>query len=286
MAFSSKKIQVQLSLASGEFEGGGNAAEIDDLRVELQMRVTGQPSLGEATGAIYGLPLSMMQQLVTIGSQFSARYKNGVDILAGDADSGMSLIFSGVIFNGYMDAAQQPETCFRFVAQPLAFESVNNAPATSIQGPADVAGLIQNLVGQTGLKGFKNNGVSAKLANPYLYGSPWSQIQRIVDAAGIDATIDAGVFVISPRGVPLTDQAPIVSPATGLVSYPIFSQNQIILRTLFNPQIKIFGSIQVQSALQPACGSWQVISIDYDLESIEPGGNWYQTLTGVPIGTH
>jgi len=286
MAFSEKQIQVNFSLASGEFEGGGNSASFSGLRVSAQIEVTGGPSFATAEIAVYGLPLSLAQQLATVGQQWNARYKNGIDVLAGDAGGSLSLVFSGIIFNAYVEGQNQPDVCLRILASPGVYDSVAQTDPTSVKGSADVAGMIQKLVGKTSLKGFQNNGVSVKLANPYYYGSPMSQIADIASDANVDVAINAGTLTISPRGKPTSGQAPLISPETGLVAYPTFVQNRVIVKALFNPSVQVLGNVQVLSSLQPACGTWQVIRIEYDLESVTPGGAWYMTLDTVPVGTN
>lgn len=283
MSFSEKKISLQLSLASGEFEGGGNSAMIEGLRTSCQIRVTGAPSFASMEAAIYGLPLSTIQQLTTVGAQWNARYKNGVDVLAGD-DNGMSLVFSGTVFNAFFDGAQMPETCLRIVAAPLVFESVVPAPPTSVKGGADAAGMIKVLASQIGVP-VEDNGVNVKLSNPYYSGSPWSQIQDIARDGNFDLTVDRGTIVISPHGVPRQGKIPLMSPTTGMTGYPMFVQNRIVVRGEFNPQIQVFGALAVQSELQPANGNWQVVQLDHDLESVAPGGNWFSTATCNPFGT-
>jgi len=285
MAFSTKQLQLNFSLASGQFQGGGNTSQVSGLRIAAQIEVAGGPSFGEAEIAVYGMPLDTMQQLATVGSQWNARYKNGVDVLAGDDESGLSLIFSGVIYNAYVDGNQQPDVCLRILAAPGVYQAVQVTPPTSIKGSADAAGMIQKLVGQMGLKGFQNNGVNVKLANPYYPGSPWQQATSIARDGNFDITVDRGTLIISPRGKPVSGSAPLISPETGLVGYPAFVQNRVIAKALFNPQVHVLGNVQVQSSLQPASGTWQVIKISYDLESVTPGGKWFMTLDTVPVGT-
>lgn len=283
MTFTEKKITCQFSLASGQFQGGGNSVVVSGLRTQVQLSIVGgPPSFGSLALAIYGLPLSDMNALSVVGKQFSASYNNGLDILAGDDDSGMSLIFSGTIFRSWVDAAQMPDVCFRATAMPIAFGAVPSAQFTSINGPGDVSQMIERLSSQIGVKGFENHGVSVKLASPYYSGSAWSQIQQIAEAANIDMAVDRGVLVITPRGKSRAGDVPIISPTTGLVSYPTFVQNGLVVKTLFNPAITLLGNINVQSSLQPACGPWKVTSIDYDLESVTPGGNWFQELNCIP----
>lgn len=285
MAFTEKQIRVVFSLANGQFEGGGNSAQIDGLRVSLQAQIAAYPSFGTAHVAIYGLPLSTMQQLSTVGPQWNARYKNEISVLAGDAETGMSLVFTGVIYNGLVDAAQMPDVALRVTAATGAFDAVNPADATSINGSADAAGMIQRLASQMGFS-FYNNGVTVKLASPYYYGSAWNQMVEIAEHGNFDIIVDFNTVTVTPRGVPRPGQTtPLISPATGLVSYPSFVENRLILRSLFNPNVIPLGAIEVQSSLTPACGRWQVIMIDHDLDSVTPNGNWFSTYTCVPIGT-
>lgn len=292
MAFTEKLITLQFSLASGQFEGGGNSAAVQGVRVSFQAEIAGLPALGTATIAVYGLPLSIMQQLSTVGPQWNARYKNSITVLAGDADSGMSIVFSGIIYNALIDAAQMPMVALRMNVSPGGFESVNPGTPTSIQGSADAAGMISTLASQMGFT-FENNGVSAKLANPYYAGSAWDQMLDIAQDANFNLVVDprgsgngnAGTIAISPQGTARSGAAVGISPATTMVSYPAFIENQLIVRSLFNPAVKPFGSISVQSSLQAACGTWLVTKIDHDLDTITPGGNWFSTYTCVPIGT-
>lgn len=284
-SFSEKQISVQFSLASGQFEGGGNSFSVSGVKVDAQITVTGAPEIAQMALSIWGLPLTIMQQLTTVGTQWNARYKNGIDVLAGDDESGLSLVFSGTIFNAFVQG-DQPNVSLQILAAPLVFESVQDVPPTSINGSADAAGMIQKLAGQmAGIKSFENNGVNVKLTSPYYYGSPWAQARQIAQDGNFDITVDRGVLVVSPPGTPRQGTAPLVSPQTGMVGYPTFVQNRVVVKALFNPAVKVFGPVQIKSSLIPANGTWQVMKEELDLQSIEAGGNWFMTLYCNPLGT-
>lgn len=283
MGFSEKRINVQFSLANGQFEGGGNSASVTGLRVQCQIEATAGPSQSTAEIAIYGMELSVMNQLATVGAQFNARYKNGIDIFAGD-DSGTSLVFTGVIFTGLIDAQQMPETCFRIVAAPGPFEQVKPMTPISIQGSADAAGLMSQLAGQMGLS-FQNNGVSVKLANPYYAGSAWQSALEIAEHGGFDIAVERGAMIISSRGDPLSKKPFPITAGVNLVSYPSFIQNKIALSAEFDSAVGLLNPIEVQSSLKGASGTWQVVKNSYDLESLTPGGNWFMHIEAVPSGT-
>jgi hypothetical protein len=285
MSFTEKKITVQFNLANGSFgDGKNNTATVTGLRCSANIDATGGVSSNAMQLAVYGLPLDLMNQLSTVGTQLNAQYVNSITVEAGDDQTGMSVVFGGRIFNAYVDGNNQPNVPFRVQGSPGTFYSVKPATPLSIRGSADAAGMMSNLAGQMGL-GFENNGVSVKLSNPYFGGSPWTQAMAIARHGNFDLIFEPNNMVISPRGQPRQGDAIVISPDTGMVGYPQFSQNFIIVRTLFNPAVKQLSLVEVQSQLKPANGKWQVKSIFYELESQTPNGKWFQVLELIATGT-
>lgn len=284
MAFAQKIITVSLSLANGQFEGGGNTAELTGLRITALISATGGVSQSTMEMSIYGLPLSMMNQLSTIGTQANQRSKNSIQVMAGDASTGMSLVFKGVIYNAFVDAQAMPDVAFRITATPGVFHAVKPLAPVSVNGSADAAQLMQQIAGQMEL-GFEHNGVNTKLASPYYDGTAWQRMTEIAQHGNFDAVVDRGTLVISPRGTPRQGDTVAVDAQHGMVGYPAFVENRIIVKTLFNPAIKLLGKIKVTSTLTPANGTWQVYKIDYELESQMPHGRWFQVIEANPLGT-
>jgi len=283
MSFVERTITVQFDLANGQFEGGGNTATVTGLRCVCHVTATGGPSQSVMDLTIYGMPLSVMNQLSTVGTQYAQRSQNGITVLAGDAD-GESVVFDGVIFNAFVDALDMPDACFRVVATPGAYQAVVPAAPLSISGSADAAGMMSKLASQMGLQ-FENNGVSVKLANPYYAGTPWGQALAIAADGNFNMVVDRGVLVITPLGKPRAGDAVLISPDTGMVGYPAFVQNNIVVTSVFDPAVKNQGTIEVKSALTPANGQWQVRKLDYELESQRPHGRWFMTIEANPLGT-
>jgi hypothetical protein len=282
MAFSQKQINVSFSLANGQFEGGGNSASLTGLRVACSIAVRGGADLGTASISIFGLPLAMMNQLVTIGQSFNKQFQNGVSITAGDAN-GMSQVWSGAIASAFVDGSM-PNVCLRIISTPGVFLAVKPVPALSIKGTADVAGMLSNLAGQMGFK-FENAGVTAKLANPYYAGTAWQQALAIAQHAGIVMTVERGVLAIAPPGTPRSGAAFAITPLTNMIGYPAFNQVQVVVKAQFDPAMKVMSLFQIAgSSLSSANGSWLATEIDYELESVIPHGKWFMTATGVAQG--
>jgi hypothetical protein len=277
VSFSQKLINVSLDLASGEFQGGGNSAMLSGLRVTCHISVTGGPTQSEAEVAIYGLPLSMMNQLSNVGAQYNKSLPNGITIYAGDAEMGMNLVFAGQIFTAFVDARGMPEVAFRVLAKPGYYDKIKPADPISIQGAADVSGLMSQIAGKMGL-GFEDAGVKVKLANPYFPGTLMMQAAQIAEHAGIEWIVDKGTLAIMPAGKPRAGGAVLISPQTGMVGYPLFNENEVIVQSLYNPAVQYGGLIEIKSDLTAANGTWIVRSLDYYLDSLVPRGKWFMVV--------
>jgi hypothetical protein len=302
--FTQKLLSVQISLAQGTFGAGGNSTTITAvasgavsaagtiagppfgsgalatiLRMSAHIDVNGGVSSGLMDIAIYGLPLETMNQLSTVGTQTDFIDKNTISVSAGDSASSLTLVYSGLINDAYVDANNQPQVCFRIRAVPGgSYYAVQPVTPISLQGSQDVAQMLSKIAGQMELS-FENNGVNVKMSNPYYSGSPWGQAVAIARHANVEMVVDRGVLAISPHGQPRTTGGiPLISAATGMIGYPAFRQSVIMVKSLFNPATQILGQIQVQSTLTPANGTWMVFHMIHDLECAMPHGRWFSVM--------
>ena len=282
MAFTQKLLNVSFSLSQGAFSGGGNSAQVTGLRISANIEMNGAPSTGTMQLAIYGLPLSLMNQLSTVGTQKTQQGKNEVQVYAGDAN-GMSLVYSGLIFDAFVDAQNMPDVCFRLTGSPGGgYHAAKPVPPTSKSGPQDASQMISTLAGQMGLK-FENNGVSVKLKNPYYPGSAWNQALAIAQDANVHLFVERGTLAITPIGKTRPGNV-YISRETGMVGYPAFRQASVIVKALFNPAVSVGATMTIKSDLTPANGDWMIIQIIYELDAFMPHGRWFMTLVGTPTG--
>jgi hypothetical protein len=246
----------------------------------VRIKNSGAPSQQEADVSIWGLTPSLMNQLSTLGMKVNLLGKNSVTVQAGDAESGMTTVFVGTIFNAYGDYSSSPDVPLRMTCQFGGAQAVVAATPSSYRGSTPVSTIMSNLASQLGC-GFENNGVNAVLRNPYLWGSAMNQVAACRRAAGVGAefVIPAGsanptlsIFNLSSgRNTP---SPPLISPATGMIAYPSFTQQGILVRTVFNPAVQFFGQVQVQSSVPQASGTWIVHKLDHALDSLLPRGEW------------
>lgn len=284
MTFAPKQIQVQFSLASGVFQDGGNSKTLSyPTRMSAKISNAGPPAMGQLDLDVYGMTLSDMNQLTSVGTQINLVSQNTIIVMAGDVGGTLSKVFEGTIGYAWMDGQNQPQTVFRVQAYGGLYHKVAPAASTSISGSADVATTMSKLAGQMGLT-FENNGVAAKLSCPYFPGSLMNQAQACAQHAGIEMDVANGTLAVWPTSKSRSGSAVQISPDTGMVGYPIVNQAGVRVKVLWNPSLKRGGQIQVTSQIKPACGTWTVLSLDMHLESMVPGGAWFAEMTASRLG--
>lgn len=264
------------------FPGGSNTLTISGSRATARIQHAGAMAKSQAQVDIFGLTPSVMNQLSTLGMVFQLVQQNTIIIEAGDPINGLTLVFIGTITSAYGDYNQQPNVPFHFEAIANLVNAVAPMTPSSYQNSTDVGSIMQGLARQMGL-GFENNGVSVQLPSGYYPGSAQDQYQKVAGDAGIIANVVPGangamVLAIWPKGGSRGGVAPSVSPTTGMIGYPTYTQYGILVKTIFNPQVAFGGQIQVQSSLPNATGTWSVLRLDHSLDSLVPSGLWESSI--------
>lgn len=284
MSFTRKRIDLTITLGTGQFgDSGANTVTLSGLRVHAGIQVYGGEAMPQAQLRVFGLPLDMINQLTTIGPINSAvMFNNAVLVAAGDDETGLQTIYSGTIWQAWGEFQGAPEIPLNITGLGGLASALKPVNALSFPGSVDVATIMQTLAATMGLA-FENNGVSVQLASPYFPGTALAQVRSCARAADIYFAIDRGTLAIWPKNGARGGDVPLISPETGMVGYPTFSSNGLALTTLFNPSIKPGGVVQVQSSLAVACGKWTVMQVSHSLQTETPNGQWFTTISAVPV---
>ncbi len=285
MTYAHKKIAVRLDNASANGAGPNmGSAEFVGLRTHARISKAGGVYMGTAEITIYGLSLAHISQLSTWGTNYHPNKNYLITVLAGDDVNGMSIVFQGVVTQAWADFTNMPDVPMYFLATgTTAPMNVGTVQPTSAAGPTQVAPVIQKLALAGGMQ-FENSGVDATLNGLYHWGSPWKQAKEIADAANVNIFQDDGAVAIWPKDQPRHGNMLEVSPQTGLRDYPSFTQYGVLVKVEFKRAVKYGTMMRITSDLKPACGTWAIVSIDYDLQAETPNGNWFTILNGVQLG--
>lgn len=284
MTYVRRRIDVEFDLGTGNFgDGASDRVTLRGLRVEASIVKVGGVSSNTADCRIYGMSLSDMNKLSTLGKPLLDGRNNTLRILAGDDDAGMSVAFVGTINQAWADIQGAPEVPFTVQATTGFLDAMKPVPATSYPGTADVANIIAGLATSAG-KQFENNGVSVQLANPYYAGTALVQAQAAAEHARIDFIVDDDVWVITKRGAPRGGEAILVNKDTGMIGSPAWTASGVIIRSLYNPTVFYKTNVKVESLFDPANGTWVVYTLRHDLESEAQDGAWFTEMQGSVFG--
>lgn len=292
--FIRRLIDVQFTLASGTFANGSDSVTLSGLRVSSRIINAGGYSTGELDMEVYGMPLDLMNKLSTLGMVVQEGNRNIVTVTAGNVVTGKGIVFVGNVLNAWADFQGAPEVPFRVSAKVLAGSATFPYSPSSFNGSTDVATILSGLATAQNIR-FENNGVSQKLSRPYLWGSARQQMLSVIEHAGIESNMgEGGTLAIWPRNGNRGGAIPLISPDTGMVGYPSYTAQGIMVRCLYNPSIglgapgptattaggapQLGGLIQIKSSLTPANQQWKVYGIDHTLESQVPSGQWFSTI--------
>ena len=288
MAFAQRLIEIAIKLASNTqtnqpatfSESGTDTVTLSGSRTKVRIQNSGAPSGSTASIDVYGMTPSLMNQLATLGMVVKLVPRNTLTISAGTKNN-LAIVYSGTIVAAYGNYDAAPDVPFHFECNSGLADAVAPAPVSSFPGPTDVATIMSGFARQMNL-GFENNGVTIKLSNPYFAGNIWTQMRACAEHANINAEIVNGnVLAIWPKGASRTGGSiPLIAKGAGMIGYPAYTQQGIIVKAVFNPQISFGGLIRVQSSLKVVndIGTWAVNKLDLALDSLEPKGQWMSTI--------
>lgn len=286
MAFVERNIKLVFIKTAGAFTSSGlNQMTVTGLRVQCNIINVGGVTMGQAQLRVYGLTKDHIEDLSALNGGFMMIRSIRLDIYASDDNGGFNLVFSGQIMLSQIDMNNAPESALTIIANAGILQVV--APAEPTSYPVQVSHLVvlADIATRMGMD-FEPNGPPVMFASTYLYGSLWEQAQRCADAAGANMTIELNKLIVWPRQRLRDKQngggVPLISPATGLVGYPTYSDMGIRIKTLFNPFIRLAQLVTVESSLAFANGSWGAYYVQHELESQMPNGKWFTTFQGSP----
>ncbi len=285
--FTHKKIDVTFTKGpkAGTFtESGTDTVKLSGLRVSATVIRAGGDYLGALEMRIWGLTLSKMNDLATLGYTLNANQEllhNTILVEAGDDETGTAIVFYGTIYAAWSDFMGMPDNPFHVMAQVGMWDKLKPVPPTSYRGLVDVATILSGLASLTG-RTFTNNGVTAQVENPYYPGTAVEQINRICAHANIDHSLDHPAplsLVIWPKGGVRDGAIPLISRDTGMVGYPTFTGDGLMVTCYFNAALAYGQKVKIQSDLAAANKEMVILTLAHTLEAEIPRGHWISRFT-------
>lgn len=253
---------ITLAASSGQSFNGNDTAKYDGLRVRVNISKGGTPQLDTAEIRIWGMPLSDMNAVSRLGKPMTWTKDNLITINAGDAQAGMSQIFTGAMYSAYVDF-EPPDASLNIMAISRLVELTKAVPPSSFPGNASIDTIGQAIATLMGL-GFQNSGVNWQTKNVYYTGSAKAQMDAVAKAANCQWTPNGGsvgnLLEVWPKGVargssgitiapPPADGSALPAGSMMLIGYPTYEDVGVGIKVLYAPGIGFGQSFTLKSSV-------------------------------------
>lgn len=278
MSFDEKRLKVTLYLGEKDKsfdDKGNNVVVLEGFRVSATVQSgNGAGVTPHAKVMIWGLSLDVMNKIVKIQWNTEQARLNNIKIEADNGDGNYSLVFQGNITFAYPNFGSASENILIIDSNTAIAQQITPVNPTSYNGEVDVAEAIKIICEQMNMQ-FENNGVNAKVSNPYLPQTALEKVRKLCEMANVNMYLDKNTIAITPKGQPRKNKIAVISPRSGLLGYPIPHLQGITIKCLYDPIITFGGTIEVRDSLiEMANGQWRVFGITINLESMVPNGRW------------
>lgn len=277
-SFNQKSLRVTLLLneKNPAFDKeGNNTIVFEGLRVIAQIQ-SGNGSVSPfAKIQIFNLNLNAINQLTKIKWNTDREGKFNFVKLEANINGEYSTVYEGTIHFAYPNFGSVPDVVLTIDSSIAMNHQINAIAPTSYKGEVDVAQAINALCQQMGMR-FENNGVNAKVSNPYLPQTTLEQVRALCTATNTSLYMDLNTIAITPQGKAREVQIPVISPQSGLIGYPTpLMQGGVTFSCLYDPLLKFGGLVEIQNSLiEAANGRWLIQGLSISLESGVPNGKW------------
>lgn len=277
-SYRKRVIELQFTLAKGQFASGSNALTVRGLSCEVSIEKAGLPGLGTARIDVAGLSLDHINTLTTRPNNPFAFCRNKVKVFAGIEGEPLALVFSGDItfananFSGTADVRLSIEAKTGFFAKATADGPLAITSATKVA----------KVIEQVGKKyGFSVSveDVQTELKNVIVNGDPIQKIISLTEMSGATTYIDDDQIIVTRSGYPRAGEALLVDAAHGMVGYPRLDRNSVQVTSLFLPGVKIGSRVKVDSIIRQACGLWFVSKVTHRIGAFGTGSQpWFTEM--------
>lgn len=280
-SFKARHMKIVITLAAGSFAGGGNQYTITDLAMSATVEKLPWPDGGKCSVEIWGLPLDVMEQLSTLAFRPFYRTRNYINIFAGEGyPDGMPQIFAGSIATAGADFNSAPDVKFKIEGQVGFFGRIQAQGQTAVHGQQAAEDFIRGQAEGAGFR-FRNEGVSASLSNCVFSGSGMQQAQTAANMIGAELVYDDEEAILLPSGGTIAGATTDLTPETGLLGYPVITQSGVEVKTIFNPELRFAGCINLKTSTPKASGTWRIVKLSHKIAANKPGdGSWESHVTG------
>lgn len=284
-SFTKKHIRVDVTLGEGTFDGEHNSKSFEGLETSVSIEKPGLPDQNKASVTITGMSLDDMRQLTMLAFKPLQSQKNLIAIYAGDAEQGMTQCFAGEITSAFADFQSAPTIKMNIEAAAGAYAALKAESPIAVKGQQTAASLIEQFAKDAGYS-FENKGVNSSVKNAVFNGSPIQKAYAVARQVNAELIIDDNKFILLPfdKGRQEEGNAVLLTPQTGMIGYPSFSNDGVSVECFYNPALELGGMVKIESIVPGASGVWKIVKLSHELSAYgRQGGPWFSQIDASPI---
>lgn len=282
-----KDLKFRITLAQTTFANGANQVTFNGLRSTVDVTMAGWHTNGSAVIRIWGLGQELMNAVTTLTwAPLSVNNKNLIEVWAMDGGK-ETLVFKSDIVNAWGDYAAMPNVCLYIETSTCYNLQVQPASPTSYSDAVSVGTVLTQLATKMGLTSeITDTASKVMIDRPYLQGSLIDQLRQLISAVDLRYELTQDILSVHTKDETRRGQifSPLINDKTGLIGYPMFNNNGLVFKCLFNPSIMNGSEITVESSIPRASGTFAVTAMDYHLSSKMPNGPWYMEVICTNVG--
>ncbi len=289
--------------APRNFADGSNTIILEGHRAQVSININSGGFWGGCSGSIINVDDALVNELSTLGiypKPTGTVHK--LAIVAGNGKTSQKMQTFSKVFEGYIETAaadynSQPDPAFIFTA--TAGGGLNLLPCVpvSFSGEVKVVDIFKTIVANINhfssaddplISSFENLGVDGVEKNPYYFGDGRRQLSECAENNNVDMILSNGVLTIWPKNTnkPVNDKPIMLSKLNGMIGYPRYSQQGVIVETVYRNDLSFTRPYYVDSNIKKASGRYEkVVRITHNLTCKSPGGPWSSEIELSTFGT-
>lgn len=284
MTYQTRKISVTISLSDGSFTSNPseNTLVVSDARVIASQQISGGISGYTMEMSLYGLSSKQMSVISGSGFKFNAPADTYIKV-----DVNGAVFFEGVIVWARPDYNQSPDIPLQIQArsQPLNFNK--SVTDTSISGAISLESLLAVVGGKAGLT-VGTCQPDMTLSGIYLNGNVITQLNEIQESLRkyrVYITYDLNHVNAYTEGSSVSPDVISLSPGSGLIGYPTFTEYGLFCTAIYNPKFVMNGEIKLTTEVPNASGDYVItFQSGHQISSWVDNGPYFSTLLLMPKG--
>lgn len=244
-------------------EYNGALRTYENLAITVSGRKYVSPNQGECNVTIANLSKEVRDEILTETSPFNRnRTRKSIIVEVGRESYGTSVLYRGDIFRS--SVSQAPDNILTLRCLTAQFQKGNIITRTAPESER-LSVLSQSIASDNGLDlNFLSQ--EKNIANYNFVGASINQVELLSQLSGEDVFVDGETLIVKPPRQPVPGTVRVLSPTTGMVGIPEFTEQGIKVTFLYDPQTVVGGEIQIDSIQYPATnGRYSVYKLEYNI---------------------